>query len=130
MINQRKKTANASMIDDGILLPGWDCHICGMFTGTAREDHKVCRCCGTPRQDDGARAYVRSVKEHLDHPVTGQHLRAVYDNLTSTQERCTELLFENRDLKAMLRRWLSERSQIALPEETKALLEKYKKGIL
>jgi hypothetical protein len=98
---RRRKTANASMIDDGILLPGWDCQNpeCGAFTGTAREDLKVCRCCGMPRPDDGARAYVRSVKEHLDHPVTGQHLRAVYENLSATQDHCNKLLNENRELK-------------------------------
>lgn len=101
----RGKTANASRIDDGILLPGFDCTNpeCRGWTGTAKEDHKVCRFCGTPRQEDGARQYVRSVKEHLDHPVTGQHLRAVYENLEHVQERCSVLLLENRNLKAQLK---------------------------
>ena len=31
------------------LMPGFICKACGVFTGLAKEDHKVCRCCGAPR---------------------------------------------------------------------------------
>jgi hypothetical protein len=33
----------------GVLLPGWVCADCGVFTGTMREDHKNCRICDKPR---------------------------------------------------------------------------------
>lgn len=33
----------------GLLLPGWTCLACGVFTGTAKEQHTACRCCGTAR---------------------------------------------------------------------------------
>jgi hypothetical protein len=33
----------------GIVLPGFDCVRCGAFTGTAKEEHIACRCCGEPR---------------------------------------------------------------------------------
>jgi hypothetical protein len=28
---------------------GWNCGTCGAFTGTVKEDHVTCRCCGAPR---------------------------------------------------------------------------------
>ena len=31
------------------LLPGWTCGACGAFTGTVKEAHTACRCCGTER---------------------------------------------------------------------------------
>jgi hypothetical protein len=34
--------------------------------------------------------------------TTEQELRAVYENLTNVQIRCTELLLENRELKKQL----------------------------
>jgi hypothetical protein len=30
----------------GIVLPGWDCKICGAFNGSAKETLTECRCCG------------------------------------------------------------------------------------
>lgn len=31
------------------LTPGFICTSCSVFTGTAKEAHKVCRACGAPR---------------------------------------------------------------------------------
>jgi hypothetical protein len=100
------------MSDDGILLPGWDCPSCRAFNGSAKEKLQTCRCCGASRPESfvldlsptaRSQAYQRLVKSHLDHPETGQHLRAVYENLTATQERCTSLKLENQNLRIALR---------------------------
>jgi hypothetical protein len=33
----------------GICLPGWLCHACHAFNGSAKETLSKCRCCDTPR---------------------------------------------------------------------------------
>jgi hypothetical protein len=33
----------------GLLLPGWFCSKCSVFTGTAKEELTECRACGAPR---------------------------------------------------------------------------------
>ena len=33
----------------GILLPGFTCAACGIFTGFEKEEHTACRGCGAPR---------------------------------------------------------------------------------
>jgi hypothetical protein len=114
-----------AMIDDGILIPGWDCSNpdCRVFNGSAKEELQTCRCCGAPRPEQcvidlspgtRSKAYQRFVKSHLDHPETGQHLRAVYDNLTSVQERCSELLLENRKYKDALREIIDNKVSMSL----------------
>lgn len=37
----------------GALLPGFHCVRCSAFTGTAKEEHLHCRCCGAPRPEKG-----------------------------------------------------------------------------
>lgn len=80
------------MTDD--LLPHWDCPnpACGAFNGLVKEDTKICRCCGAPRPSDLDLAFKRLQK-------TYEQANA---NLTTVQERCTELVTENRELKARL----------------------------
>ena len=33
----------------GLILTGWFCGACGVFSGTAKEELTACRCCGAPR---------------------------------------------------------------------------------
>jgi hypothetical protein len=37
-------------LEKGLLLPGFDCHACGLFNGTLKEDLQACRGCATPRK--------------------------------------------------------------------------------
>ena len=34
---------------EGLVLPGWFCRACGVFTGTAKEELTKCRSCEAPR---------------------------------------------------------------------------------
>jgi hypothetical protein len=63
-----------------LTLPGWFCDTCKVFNGEAKERPPECRACGAPRprQDD----------------------ETMLETLTRTQGRCTELLLENRALRA------------------------------
>ena len=127
---------------EGILLPGFDCPACGMFTGTAKVDHVTCRCCGAPRPDDapwGRRfdgtpmpKQEWAVHQNLEHTIEAnivfhERYKAMLATLTSTQERCTELKLENRELRALLLEWwsagLNDRVYV-LAEETRSLLKK------
>jgi hypothetical protein len=138
---------------DGILLPGFDClnPECKGWTGTAKEDHKVCRFCGTPRPTEPVKLYrirqtrwtiryddekaeqewkpdelpfadalseaeylrknypthsfeVVPVGAPLVHDIVSlqRQYGAMFQQLTVTQARCTELLIEARALKAKL----------------------------
>jgi hypothetical protein len=98
---------------DGILLPGWDCpnSTCGVFNGTVKEDLKVCRCCATPRPSDLDLAFKRLQKTH----------EQALSNLTSVQERCTELVMENRRLRGQAHERILEILHHHMYEEFKLL---------
>jgi hypothetical protein len=63
-----------------LVLPGWDCTSCRVFNGEAKMRLEECRSCGAPR------------------PVLEEE--TMLKTLTIAQARCTELLLENRALKA------------------------------
>jgi hypothetical protein len=76
------------------ILPHWICPnpACGAFNGDAKTKLTHCRCCDTPRPSDLDVAFRRLQKTH----------EQALSNLTSVQERCTELVLENRELKLKL----------------------------
>jgi len=140
------------MTDGNIVLPGFDCSNpeCKGWTGTAKENQKVCRFCGTPRPAESVKLYrIRQTRWTVkyveagydDEPVPdelpfadamseAEYLRknypthsfevipvgaplvhdivslqqqygAMFQQLTVTQARCTELLIEARALKGL-----------------------------
>jgi hypothetical protein len=114
-------TWRTTAMTDGILLPGWDC-ACGGFNGSGKEELQTCRFCGISKPSD------------LD--LSFRRLKKTYDqtnvNLTSVQERCTELVLENRDLRstarkaiALLERWYATNAHMGqtLHSETEDLLK-------
>jgi hypothetical protein len=157
---------------EGILLPGWDCQVCGMFTGTAKFDLKECRCCGAPRQiklyrirqtrwcvkyveigytddepvpdelplEDAVSEAKYFQEQYATHhfevvPASAllvQDIPAEYKEmlatLTRVQTRCTGLLLENRELRALLKKWHAKGEVDPLIfdvlAETEALLKK------
>ena len=46
--------ALAEAAEKGAFLPGWKCHACGCFNGTAKEDLRVCRACDAPKLGSAA----------------------------------------------------------------------------
>jgi hypothetical protein len=38
-----------SILESGVLLPGWECQSCRAFNGSAKELLANCRCCGRAR---------------------------------------------------------------------------------
>ncbi len=48
---------------EGLLLPGFFCSLCQAFTGTLKEDHQRCRCCGTERPK------MSTARESLFHAI-------------------------------------------------------------
>jgi len=117
---------------EGIYLPGWFCAKCHIFTGTAKEEHLTCRCCGAPRSEPEPSDFhdckapmrelareVREIAGHMGSPYVNKEdsparktllqaaarigeYTAMLDNLTVTQSRCTELKLENQKLRTAL----------------------------
>jgi hypothetical protein len=73
-----------------IVLPGWDCPNCQVFNGEAKEPLDNCRHCATPKPSSLDQAFAALQKTH----------RQALENLTEVQAQCTELVLENRALRA------------------------------
>jgi hypothetical protein len=71
-----------------IVLPGFDCANpqCQGWTGTAKEDHKVCRFCGTPRPVEPVPLYrIRQTRWHVkyteaDEPTPDKRVLDLWDS--------------------------------------------------
>jgi hypothetical protein len=88
----------------GLLLPGWFCPApCGVFNGTMKGP-KLCRACDAPPPAPDPHGCAGLGRADLLRLIAGlaSECRTLNETTTRVQERCTELLEENRALRRAL----------------------------
>jgi hypothetical protein len=88
----------------GLLLPGWFCPApCGVFNGTEKGP-KPCRACDAPPPAPDPHGCAGLGRADLLRLIAGlaAECKTLTETTTRVQERCTELLEENRALRRAL----------------------------